>query len=61
MWPCQPAEGIIAMGFIATTLFMCLFVFGPQMFSYADDDGSIKLALLATFGFGLLTGYRARG
>ncbi|UVO52699.1 hypothetical protein [Sphingomonas sp. SUN039] len=49
------------MGFIATALFVCLFVFGPQVLGYSDDDGGIKLALFATFAFGVLAGYRARG
>jgi len=48
------------MGFIATALFICLFVYGPQVFGYSDDDSSIKLALFTTFVFGLLAGYRAR-
>jgi hypothetical protein len=48
------------MGLIATSLFVCLFVFGPQVLGYADDDGTIKIALFATFVFGVLTGYRAR-
>jgi hypothetical protein len=48
------------MGLIATSLFVGLFVFGPQVLGYSDDDGTIKIALFATFVFGLLTGYRAK-
>jgi hypothetical protein len=48
------------MGVLATGLFVALFVFGPQVLGYSDGDGSIRLAMFATFVFGLLTGYRAR-
>lgn len=49
------------MGFVATAMFVCLFFFGPQVLGYSDDDANIKLALFATFAFGLLAGYRAKG
>lgn len=48
------------MGVLATGLFVALFVFGPEVLGYADEDGSVRIALFATFVFGLLTGYRAR-
>lgn len=47
------------MGLLATALFVGLFAFGPEVLGYADDDGTVRLALFATFVFGLLTGYRA--
>ena len=48
------------MRLIAIAMFVILFVFGPQMLGYADDDGTIKIALFATFVFGVLAGYRSR-
>lgn len=48
------------MGVLATTLFVGLFAYGPEMLGYADDNGTVRIALFATFVFGLLTGYRAR-
>lgn len=48
------------MGLIATALFVGLFTFGPTVLGYSDDDGTVRIALFATFVFGLLTGYRAR-
>jgi hypothetical protein len=48
------------LGFIATALFVCIFVFGADVFGYSDDNGQVRLAIFATFLFGLLAGYRAR-
>ena len=48
------------MGLIAACMFVCLFVFGPQILGYTDDDGTIKIALFASFVFGLVAGYSAR-
>ena len=54
------AEGS-PMGLVATCMFVCLLVFGPQVLGYLDDDGTIKIALVATFAMGVVAGYRARG
>ncbi len=48
------------MGLVATCMFVCLFVFGPQVLGYSDDDGTIKIALFATFAMGVVAGYSAR-
>ena len=48
------------MGVLATALFVGLFAFGPEVLGYSDDDGMVRIALFATFVFGLLTGYRAQ-
>ena len=49
------------MGLVATCMFVCLLVFGPQVLGYLDDDGTIKIALVATFAMGVVAGYCARG
>ena len=36
-----------------------LFAFGQQIVGYDDPHGRVQLALLATFAFGVLIGYRA--
>ncbi len=48
------------MGFIATVMFVCVFVFGSDVFGYSDENGAVRLAIFATFLFGVLAGYRAR-
>lgn len=48
------------MRLIAIAMFVILFVFGPQILGYADDDGTIKIALFATFVLGLVAGYSGR-
>jgi hypothetical protein len=52
---------MLVMGLLATAMFVTLFAFGQQILGYSDDDGMVRVALFATFVFGLLTGYRARG
>ncbi|EQB02719.1 hypothetical protein L288_16230 [Sphingobium quisquiliarum P25] len=44
---------------LALAMFVGLFAFGQQIVGYSDPHGKVQLALLATFAFGLLVGYRA--
>ena len=45
---------------LALAMFVGLFAWGQQIVGYADPHGRVQLALLATFCFGLLIGYRAK-
>ncbi|WP_179043689.1 hypothetical protein [Sphingobium lactosutens] len=44
---------------LALAMFVALFAWGPQIVGYEDPHGKVQLALLATFCFGLLIGYRS--
>ncbi len=46
------------MAMIALVMFIGLFAFGTQILGYSDADGMVRLALLATFVFGLICGIR---
>lgn len=45
---------------LALAMFVGLFAWGQQILGYTDPHGKVQIALLATFTFGLLVGYRAR-
>lgn len=44
---------------LALAMFVGLFAWGQQIVGYEDPQGKVQLALLATFSFGLMIGYRA--
>ncbi|VVT12905.1 conserved hypothetical protein [Sphingomonas sp. EC-HK361] len=46
---------------LAMVMFIALFAFGDQYFGWDDPGGHIQLALFATFVFGIVCGYRAKG
>ena len=46
---------------LALAMFVALFAWGSQIAGYDDPHGRVQLSLLATFSFGLLIGYRAKG
>ena len=54
-------DGGYAMTGLALAMFVGLFAWGQQIVGYDDPHGRVQLALLATFSFGLLIGYRAHG
>lgn len=45
---------------LALAMFVGLFAWGQQIVGYSDPNGKVQLALLATFSFGLMIGYRAK-
>lgn len=45
---------------LALVMFVGLFAWGQQIVGYDDPHGRVQLALLATFSFGLMVGYRAQ-
>ena len=48
------------MALLAAALFVILFGFGEQGFGWTDPDAHVKLALAASFLFGIVAGYRAK-
>jgi hypothetical protein len=44
------------MAALALGMFVALFVFGGELLGYRDPTGMVKLALVATFVFGILCG-----
>ena len=48
------------MALFAAALFVLLFAFGEQSFGWSDPDAHVKIALVASFLFGLVAGIRAR-
>ncbi|WP_198162806.1 hypothetical protein [Sphingobium sp. TCM1] len=44
---------------LALAMFVGLFAWGQDIVGYDDPQGKVQFALLATFSFGLMVGYRA--
>ena len=57
--PYQMGEAWVMSG-VALAMFVGLFAWGSQIVGYDDPHGHVQIALLMTFSFGLLIGYRAR-
>ena len=43
---------------LAIALFLALFGFGDQLIGWNDGDGNIRLALFASFLFGVIAAYK---
>ncbi len=41
---------------LALGMFIALFAFGGELLGYRDPEGMVKLALVATFIFGIICG-----
>jgi hypothetical protein len=48
------------MSYLATAIFLGLFLIGPTYFGWSDTSGKVSLALLTTFLLGAVAGYKAR-
>jgi len=46
---------------LALILFIGLFAFGGEIFSWSDPSGQVQFALLMSFVFGTICGHRTRG
>lgn len=44
------------MATLALAMFVALFAFGEEMLGYRDPAGMVRLALVATFVFGIICG-----
>jgi hypothetical protein len=48
------------MAYLAMVLFVALFAFGRTYFGWTDPGGQVQLALVSSFVFGMICGFRAR-
>lgn len=46
------------MSHLAIAMFLALFGFGDQLIGWSDQDGNVRLALFASFLFGLIAAYK---
>ena len=45
---------------LALGMFIGLFAFGAKLMGWSDPSGQVQLALLMSFLFGIICGYRTR-
>ena len=45
---------------LAVAMFIGLFMFGASYFGWSDPEGTVRLALFATFTLGIISGYKLR-
>lgn len=43
---------------LAIAMFLALFGFGDQLIGWSDQDGNVRLALFASFLFGVIAAYK---
>lgn len=48
------------MAFLAMVMFIALFAFGQNYFGWSDPGGKVQLALVSSFVFGIICGFRAK-
>lgn len=48
------------MGILALAMFIGLWGWGQQMFGWADPDGQVRLAMFASFIFGIICAVKFR-
>lgn len=53
------AQGFMA--YLATAIFLGLFLVGPTYFGWSDPSGKVSLALLTCFLLGAVAGFKAKG
>ena len=46
------------MSSLALAMFIALFGFGDEFFGWTDTDGNVRLALFASFLFGVIAAYK---
>lgn len=49
------------MSYLATAIFMGLFLVGPTYFGWSDPGHKVSMALITCFILGSVAGYKARG
>ena len=49
------------MSYLATAIFLGLFLVGPTYFGWQEPTGKVSIALLTTFLLGAVAGYKAKG
>lgn len=49
------------MAYLATGIFMTLYMVGPTYFGWTDPMGKVSMALFTCFLLGAVAGYKAKG
>ncbi|GAA4020525.1 hypothetical protein GCM10022280_21180 [Sphingomonas swuensis] len=49
------------MSYLATGIFVALFMVGPTYFGWSDPSGKISITLMTCFLLGAVAGYKANG
>ena len=49
------------MSYLATAIFLGLFLVGPTYFGWSDPSGKVSVALLTCFLLGAVAGFKAKG
>jgi hypothetical protein len=50
----------IFMGMLALAMFIGLWGWGQDLFGWSDPDGQVRLAILVSFIFGIICGFRVK-
>jgi hypothetical protein len=50
----------VAMSYLATAIFVALFMVGPTYFGWSDPGSKVSIALMTCFVLGSVAGYKAR-
>ncbi len=48
------------MGMLALAMFIGLWGWGQDIFGWSDPDGQVRLAIFASFIFGIICGFRVK-
>lgn len=48
------------MSYLATAIFVALFLIGPTYFGWSDPSNKVSMALMTCFLLGSVAGYKAR-
>lgn len=58
--PPEPASGEgEAMSYLATAIFVALFLVGPTYFGFSDPHGKLSITLITCFVLGAVAGHKA--
>jgi hypothetical protein len=51
----------VALSYLASAIFVALFLVGPTYFGWSDPSNKVSMALMTCFLLGSVAGYKARG
>jgi hypothetical protein len=51
----------MVMSYLASAIFVTLFLVGPTYFGWSDPSNEVSIALITCFLLGSVAGYKARG
>ena len=59
--PRQTEQKRWLVSYLATAIFVALFLVGPTYFGWSDPSNKVSMALMTCFLLGSVAGYKARG